>query len=62
MSSTMEGLFSSQIRFLVPQYYPLPDSVKLSSNCVISYGKRYVWLNHRLGERLVVDLSRCENY
>jgi len=62
MSSTMEGLLRPQNRFPVPQYYPLRNSIKLTPNCVISYGKRYVWLNHRLGERLAVDLSRCETY
>jgi len=62
MSSTMEGHFLPSRAIQVPKYYSLPEYVLTTSNCVISYEKRYVWLNNRLGEKLVVDLSRCETY
>jgi hypothetical protein len=57
MSSTMEGQFQPAVL----EYYSLLAYCLPNANCVIPYRKRYVWLNNRLGEKLVAALSRCEN-
>lgn len=58
----MESHFNTQRWIKVLRYYPLPVQSYLGAKCVLSYSKRYVWLIHRLGETLVADLSRCEEF